>query len=176
MSEEQKEVDFSELSFEERIEAVNKRLDNQPGRISDPRELLDLKGETMYLVTSPFGKDQDIGNCFILTWDIGTVTDHRGNLVERDRALAFDDDEKYLCGSHSNSDHFLSLKDFNIVPNSYNNHSAFRTKAEADAYAMYRKMCFAEDPSIAELEGDYAHWFTQEDVDRLLKSEKEANS
>lgn len=176
MSETENEVDFSQLTFEERIIEVDKRLENQPGRISNPKELLDLQGETVYLVTSPFGKDKNIGNCFILTWEVGVVSDHRGKLVKKNKPLTFNNDEKYICSNYSNPDHFISLKDFNIVPNSYNNHGAFKTKEEANAYAMYRKMCYEEDPSINELEGDYAHWFTKEDVDRLLKSEQQANS
>lgn len=167
------EKDFSDLTFDERIEVVDKRLGNQPGRIKDPRELLKLTGETIYLVTSPFGKDQDIGTSFTLTWEVGKVEDHRGNPITEDQEPSFDDDEKYICYGHADTKSALSLRDFNIVPNSYNNTAAFAKKQHADAYAMYRKMMFAEDTSIAELEGGYAHFFNNDDIKRLLKAEKE---
>ena len=167
------EKDFSDLTLEERIDSVNKRLGNQPGRITDPRELLKLTGQTIYLVTSPFGKDQDIGTSFILTWEVGKVADHRGNEVTEDAELSFDDDQKYICYGYNDTKSALSLRDFNIVPNSYNNTAAFAEKQHADAYAMYRKMMFAEDTSIAELEGGYAHYFNQDDIKRLIKAEKE---
>jgi len=165
--------DFSELTFEERIEVVNKRLGDQPGRITDPRDLLKLVGETIYLVTSPFGKDQDIGTSFTLTWEVGKVEDHRGNSVTEDAELSFNDDQKYICYGYNDEKSALSLRDFNIVPNSYNNTAAFARKQDADAYAMYRKMMYAEDTSIAELEGGYAHYFKNDDIKRLLKAEKE---
>jgi len=167
------EKDFSDLTLEERIDSVNKRLGNQPGRITDPRELLKLTGQTIYLVTSPFGKDQDIGTSFTLTWEVGKVEDHRGNPVTEDADLSFDDDQKYICYGYNDKKSALSLRDFNIVPNSYNNTAAFSEKQHADAYAMYRKMMFAEDTSIAELEGGYAHYFNQDDIKRLIKAEKE---
>ncbi len=165
--------DFSDLTFEERIEVVNKRLGNQPGRIKDPRELLKLVGETIYLVTSPFGKEQDIGTSFILTWEVGKVADHRGNAVTDNEEPSFSDDEKYICYGYNDKKSALSLRDFNIVPNSYNNTAAFARKQDADAYAMYRKMMFAEDTSIAELEGGYSHYFNNDDIKRLLKADKE---
>ncbi len=168
-----KDVEFSDLTFKERVEFVNKRLGNQTGRITDPRELLELTGQTIYLVASPFGKDQDIGTTFTLTWEVGKVEDHRGNPINKDQDLSFDDDEKYICFGYKETDAALSLRDFNIVPNSYNNTAAFAEKQHADAYAMYRKMMFAEDTSIAELEGGYAHYFKSDDIKRLIKAEKE---
>lgn len=168
-----KDVEFSDLTYDERVKFVNKRLGNQTGRITDPRELLDLTGQTIYLVASPFGKDQDIGTTFTLQWEVGKVEDHRGNAISRDKELTFEDDEKYICYGYKDTDAALSLRDFNIVPNSYNNTAAFAEKQHAVAYAVYRKMTFVEDTSIAELEGGYAHYFKTDDIKRLLKAEKE---
>ena len=165
-------VEFSDLPLEDRIRLVDERIGDHPDRIKHPYDLLDLYGETIYLVVSPFGKDQEIGNCFLLTWEVGKVMEHRGAPVSKDVPLTFDDDEKYVCQGLSKTTNGISLKDFNIVPNSYNNHAAFTNAEAADAYAMFRKLQFMEDPSIAELEGDYAHWFTEEDIERLRKSEE----
>ena len=109
-------------------------------------------------------------------WAVGDVRDHRGNPVTVDAPLTFDDGEKYICFSAETPENGLSLKDFNVVPNSYNNHAIFTTKVAAEAYIMYRKMMFAEDQSIAELDGDYAPYFTKDDVTRLLKAEKSEES
>ena len=165
------ERDFSSLSFEEKVAVVDQRIGNQPDRIKHPHQLLDLTGKTIYLVMSPFGKDENIGTCFKLTWDVGEVKDHRGNLVEKDKELTFDNNERYLCHSYANSDNGLSMKDFNIIPNGYNNNAAFVTEESADAYIMYRKMMFPEDSSLQELEGDFAAYVTAEDIERLVKSE-----
>ena len=166
------EKDFSELTFVEKIASVDARTGDQPDRIKHPHDLLKLRGETIYVILSPFGKDDDIGTCFMIEWVVGEVKDHRNNLVTEDKELTFENGEKYICFSDETPENGLSLKDFNIVPNSYNNHAAFATKDAAEAYIMYRKMMFAEDQSIAELEGDYAPYFTSEDVSRLLKAEK----
>ena len=170
---EDKKVDFESLpTIHEKIEAVDERLGNQPDRIRHPHELLDLQGEKIFLVLSPFGKEQNIGTCFILDWEVGEVKDHRGSLVQKGVELAFGNDEKYVCYSSTNPDEGLSLRDLNIVPNNYNNHAAFLNKESAEAYAMYRKIAYAEDESIKELEGVYNHYFDVEDVKRLVKSEE----
>lgn len=170
------ERDFSELTLVERIASVDVRTGNQPDRIKHPYELLKLRDKTIYIVLSPFGKDDDIGTCFMFEWVVGEVTDHRGSPVTEDTELTFDNGEKYICFNGDKPENGLSLKDINIVPNSYNNHAVFITEEAAEAYAMYRKMMFAEDSSIAELEGDYAPFFTADDVARLLKAEKSEDS
>lgn len=167
------EINFSDLSYDEQVKEVDDRIGDHPERIKSPYELLDIKGQTIYLVVSPFGKEQEIGNCFLLTWEVGDVIEHRGEPLTLDTPLMFDNDQKYICYSFSSPDHGLSLKDFNIVPNTYNNHAAFTSEDAAHAYVLYRKLQFAEDPSISGLEGDYAHWFTKEDIARLRRSEEE---
>ena len=173
---EENEVDFGNLSLDEKIAQVEQRTGNQPDRVKHPYELLALLGKKVYIVLSPYGKDDNIGTCFMIEWDIGEIKDHRGNSVTVDTELTFDNGEKYICYSSEDTEHGISLKDFNVVPNSYNNHAVFTTLDAAEAYVMYRKMMFSEDQSIAELEGDYAPHFTTEDVDRLLKAEKSETS
>ncbi len=166
------ENDFANLTLVEKIKAVDERTGNQPDRIKHPYELLDLHGETLHIVLSPFGKEDNIGTCFMIDWVVGEVKDHRGNLVSKDLELVFDNDEKYVCFHNIDVEHGISLKDFNIIPNSYNNHLVFTTKEAAEAYVMYRKMIFQEDSSISELEGDYNPYFTTIDVDRFIKAEE----
>lgn len=170
------EIEFSDLTLEGRISAVDARTGDQPDRITHPHQLLDMKGNKIFIVISPFGKEDNIGTCFMIDWMVGEVRDHRGIMVMADVELTFDNGEKYICFSDDEPENGISLKDFNIVPNSYNNHAAFTTLEAAEAYVMYRKMIFAEDESIAELEGDYAAHFTKDDVARLLKAEKSEES
>ncbi len=170
------EKEFQDLTLEERMAKVDERTGDQPDRISHPHQLLDIRGQKMFIVLSPFGKEDNIGTCFMIEWDAGDIKDHRGIIVTKETVLSFDEGEKYICYSSSDPDNGISLKDFNIVPNSYNNHAVFTTLEAAEAYIMYRKMIFAEDQSIAELEGDYAAHFTTDDVARLLKAEQSESS
>ena len=168
---EENEVEFGDLTIEEKVKAVDDRIGNHDGRISDPRDLLGMEGNTIHMVISPFGKDNNLGNGIMLPWKVGKIADHRGNAVAEGSELTFDNGEKYVCYDFDDADKGISLKDFNIVPNSYNNHAAFISEEDANAYAMYRKMLFEEDTNIAELEGDYDPFFTGEDIERLVKSE-----
>jgi len=166
------EMDFSKLTLSEKIETVDERTGNQPDRIKHPYELLDLRGERLHIVLSPFGKENNIGTCFMIDWVVGDVKDHRGNEISKDIELSFDDDQKYICFHAEDNENGISLKDFNIIPNSYNNHLVFTTKEGAEAYSMYRKMIFKEDDSISELEGDYNPFFTTVDIERFNKAEE----
>ena len=170
------EVKFGDLTFEQKVEAVEARLGNQPGRIKTPHDLQKLHGQEVFMVLSPHGKDNNISNCFFDTWKVGKVMDHRGNEIQQDVPLSFDNDLKYVCSHYDEPKHIISLKDFNVVPNNYNNHAIFSSKEDADAYSLYRKMCFGDDESIAELDGSYAPFFTEDDMKNLCEAEDKARS
>lgn len=174
-------IEFDGLSFEEKIVAVDRRLNKVSnevtGRIRTPHELVPLQGQTIYLIISPHTTEKDIANCILLEWKVGTVQDHRGKLVEAGVPLSFENDEKYICLGGDNPDHIISLKDFNVVPNSYNNNAAFSTKDAAEAYSVYRKMMYPMDPNIAELASFDAdqtfYFFRRTDVERLIEAENQ---
>lgn len=169
----QTEVKFADLTLDQRIEAVNGRIGDHPNRISHPSQLLDLKGQTVYMVLSPFGKTENIGSAFLLEWVVGDIKDQLDNVITSGDEFVFDDEHRYLCYHDEQPDIGMSLRDINIVPNSYNNHAVFSEKESAEAYIMYRKMMFETDSSIEELEGDYVHYFTVEDIVRLRTIEEE---
>lgn len=172
MSDEEKS--FDDMTFDEQIQNVQNRLGSPEGMITDPRELLDHKGKKLYIVSSPFSNKENISNCFVDEWTIGVIQDQNGNLVEKDKELSFADNEKYICFSHAEPDHGISLKDFNVVPNSYNNNGIFPTEELANSYMVYRKMMHAEnhDQGIDDIRGNYDFWFTKTDVARLVEAEK----
>lgn len=163
---------FDELTDDEKIQAVDKRLGNHGNRLSHPKQLLDLNGETIHLVLSPFAKEQNISNCMLLTWRVGDVVDHYGNKITPDDQITFENDKIYLCTDYDDPNQYISLRDFNIVPNAYNNHAAFKDRSEFDAYSVYRKMCFNEDPGLSEIEGEYDYWVTTNELKEMIKAEK----
>lgn len=166
---------FSELSLDEKVAIIDERLGHQPDRISNPKDLLSLYGKTIYFVVSPFGDEEQIGNGTILSWDVGKVCKHTGELITEESEITLDNNEKYICFDHTNIENGVSLKDFNIIPNTYNNHAAFSSKNAAEAYVVYRKLQWSEDSNIKSLEGDYAHWFTVSDIERLNEAESKLN-
>ena len=123
--------------------------------IKDYTDLFALKGQTIHIVMSPFGKENDLGNAFHLEWVVGDVWEIEGG-----------EDSRYVLSD--GADHYISLKDMGVVANNYNNHATFATKQEADDYAAYRKATFEIDQSIEDVEGEYDPYFTMSDVDMLI--------
>lgn len=156
------------MSFGERVTYSDERLGDHPDRIKSPQELLKYKGQNVYIVVSPFGNDENIGTCFIWEWDVGNITDHHGKKVTRKLKIDLSAKNRYLCYGVTHEDCGISLKDYNVVPNNYNNNCIFSTKDAAEAYVMYRKLQYAEDQSIANIENKYSHFFTIEHVANLL--------
>jgi len=166
-------VEFTDLNFDERIAEVDIRIGDQPDRIKTPLELLPFYGTTVYIVVSPYGKEQNLGTCFIWEWDIGDIKDQHGNILREGDEIDVAAKKKFICYSHSSPDKGISLRDFNVYPNNYNNHCVFPTMDAAKAYVMYRKVQFMEDEGIARLDGEYSHHVTLDQVKRLLENEKQ---
>lgn len=166
---------FDDMNFMERVEDVDARLGDQPDRIRLPHELLDLEGQTVYMVISPQGQEKNLGTCFIWEWNVGRIQDHYGKALKADDEIDITSKAKYLCYSSTHTDRGISLQDFNIIPNNYNNHAVFAALESAEAYHLFRKLQFPEDEGIARLNNEYDPFFTQEHVDRLLKNEKKLN-
>lgn len=175
---------FSDLGFIERIAEVDKRIGDQPGRIKSPLDLLSLYGQMIYIVVSPYGKEQDLGTCFIWEWVVGEIKDQYGKILKESDEIDVEAKKKYICYSHPGSDqetntllnveHGISLRDFNINPNNYNNHCVFPTRELAEAYVLYRKLQFKEDEGIARLDGEYDFHVTIDQVKNLLQNEQTA--
>lgn len=165
-------VAFSDLNFVERITEVDRRIGDQPGRIKSPLDLLSLVGQTVYIVVSPYGKQQDLGTCFIWEWDIGEIKDQYGKVLKEGDEIDISSKKKYICYSYTSTEKGLSLRDFNVNPNNYNNHCMFSTRELAEAYVLYRKLQFMEDEGIARLDGEYSFFVTLEQVKNLLDNEQ----
>lgn len=170
--------EFSSLSLDERIATVGDRLGNQPDRITHPKELLSLRGEEIFIVISPFGDsgNEQIGNGTLLSIKVGDVKKHTGEQITEDSEISIDNDEKYLCFCYDNNESCISLRDFNIIPNSYNNHAVFTSEEAATAYMIYRKLQWEVDNNIMELEGDYTVFVTNDDINLLLDVEAKTKS
>lgn len=161
---------FSELSFQEQVDVVNDRLGAEHiDRIVTPQELLDLTGESIFVVLSPFGQEQDTGNGFVFEWVVGKIITQDFKEITSFDNVIINDDTKYIC-VHKEDDRYkpdfmaISLKDFNIIPNIYNNHSAFITLEGARSYVMYRKLKWKEDDVLIQLIGEYNYWMTKEQI------------
>ena len=167
-------ISFCDLTLVERIAEVDKRLGDQPDRIKSPLDLLPFTGQTIYIVVSPYGKEQDLGTCFVWEWDVGEIKDQHGDVLQESDEIDVVAKKKYICYSHTNPDKGLSLRDFNVYPNNYNNHCVFPSHESAKAYVLYRKLQFVEDAGIARLDGEYSHHVTLEQVAKLLENEQQA--
>lgn len=166
---------FSEMTLDERVAVVNKRFGGEhPDRISTPAELIEIIGKPIFFVMSPFGNNQDIGNGFLYEWVADRLEDKEGALIESADQVSLKDEEKYIC-INDNADIFkaLSIKDFNILPNTYNNHAAFSTKEGAEAYVMFRKLQWSEDTTVNELVNEYDFWMSDEQLKSTREKETE---
>lgn len=175
-------VDFTDLTLAERVAATNQRLGEHQGRISSIEELLEHQGEKIYMVVSPFGKsDQhDIGTCFIWEWSIGRVIDQYGQEMTSSAEVETPNEKgvyrRPILESATDPDNIISLKDFNVIPNNYNNHAVFVDQSKAHAYLMYRKVSFDEMKTLEKLDGEYPYWFTHEHIKKFAEMEDQISS
>lgn len=185
-NETEQEEEFKDLTLEERIEHVNNRLGGDHNRIQTLNELAALEGETIYLLLSPMGdtgnstdsKGGQVANCFFFTWKVGSVEDHRGNIITPESNITIDNNEKYLCYHYGDEegmeDCTFSCKDWNIVPNCYNNHAAFRNEEDMRQYMTYRKMAYELDDKIDEIDPHrFPFWLTRSEIEEMRRIEKE---
>ena len=100
---------FDDMNFMERVEDVDDRLGNQPDRIRLPHELLDLEGQTVYMVISPQGQEKNLGTCFIWEWNVGKIQDHYGHPLKVDDKIDISSKAKYLCYSSTHTERGISL-------------------------------------------------------------------
>lgn len=159
---------FDTLTLDERIDVVAEKMGGMhPDRISTVPELMALRGETVYLVISPYGQEQDLGNGFIYEWVVGDIT-----TPDRTPIDTFDgtmvDDVKLICeylDDDPDADYrAISLKDFNVIPNNHNNHCVFSSKDGIEAYIVFRKLKYDEDVNLTEIKDEYDYWVRDEQI------------
>jgi len=164
--------DFSKMSLSDRIQVVNERIGgDHPDRITQPNEVIDMIGKNVYFVISPLSQERNIGNATIYEWMVDRITSNDGTVIENVNQISLDDDERYICINDNIELKALSLKDFNIIPNIYNNHAAFISKEGAEAYAIFRKLQWAEDDSLSQLMHEYDFWITDEQLKNIQENE-----
>lgn len=179
---------FYKLSLTERMEEVDERMGGaHPDRISTVQDLIDLRGETAFVILSPFGQEQNIGNGFIYEWKIGNVTTPDRTPVTTTDDIDLDD-VKLICEFLMNDGiidghdirevgtfyeeieveeyQAISIKDFNVIPNNHNNHGIFSTLDGAEAYAIYRKLKWSEDENLTEIRNEYPFWIKDDEDDK----------
>jgi len=154
---------FADMTLSEQIQVVNDRfMGNHPDRITQPSELFNVLGETVYIVLSPFGKDQDIGNGYIFDMSIDEIRSKDGEILNNYDVLSIDSLENPVCICNDDEFKALCLRDLNIIPNIYNNHAAFTTRDGAEAYAMFRKIQWLEEQSLIDMSNEFDFWMTDE--------------
>lgn len=161
---------FYALSLAERVDAVNEKIGGiHPDRVSTVQELIDLYGKTVYIVLSPYGQEQDIGNGFIHEWVVGRITTPAPDKTPID---VFDesmvDTTKFVCEYLSDDPNAeyraTAIKDFNVIPNNHNNHCMFSSLEGVEAYVLYRKLKWDEDENLIEIKSEYDFWITDDSV------------
>ena len=154
---------FYALSLTERVDAVNEKMGGiHPDRISTVQDLIDLYGKTVYLVLSPHGQEQNLGNGFIHEWIVGRITTSEKMPISIFDELTVDD-VKYVCEFLTDNPEdyrAISIKDFNVIPNNHNNHCIFTSLEGVEAYAIYRKLKWQEDENLTQISGEYDFWIT----------------
>lgn len=178
-----KQKEFKELTPLQQIHAVNDRIgltesndstETYPaGRIQTPQDLLSLVGTTICLVISPISKNANVGNCLFLEWLVGAVVDIDEKPLTEESGFNTDDGQIILLKDTDKND-YISIKDFNIIPNAYNNHAAFIDRDSANSYALYRKMKFEVDDQIAEIvDNSYRYRISGDDIEKFQKADEE---
>ena len=174
MTESDTSVSFNSLSFDERVVEVENRIGDQPDRIKSPFDLLKLKGQRIFCVVSPFGNEEaDIGTCFMVEWTVGEIKDQYGIPLEQVNDIDLSAKKKYICWSATEPKHGLSIRDFNIIPNNFNNHCAFTDKDSAESYMFFRKLQFTVDLALDQASEKYPYYVTIEDVAKMLEIEQQ---
>lgn len=163
------EKSFTAMDFAERVAYTDERIGDHPDRIKSPKDLLKLKGQNIYVVVSPFGTEQNTGTCFIWEWDVGEITDQHNKKVTTKLKIDPFAKKRYICFGKTHTECGLSLKDYNVMPNNYNNNCIFTNRDAAEAYIMYRKLQYAEDKSLTNIEDKYNHFFTIDHVAEMLR-------
>jgi len=160
---------FSNLSYNERVDSVNQRLNKPIGRITSIDELLKLTNNSLYIVLSPMTNDGNVSNTLIINWELGKIEDEFGNIITK-----FNNDEQityfiyHLDSKHNHK--ALECKDLNIMPNNYNNHAVFNKIGDAKSYAVQRKMTYTLSHNLDDLDilsnEDVRVWITRDEIQK----------
>jgi hypothetical protein len=150
------------------ISELESRIGHQNSRISSVREFFNLKGEEVWLVTSPMEIENKTqiayGNSFLNSWVVDDIYYEDGS------KLSFSDIDnihhdfirengtlilptplytphatKHKIKNDVEYRYLISLIDYNIIPNKHTNHAVFTDKTSAVAYQIWLKMMYSSD-------------------------------
>jgi hypothetical protein len=143
-------------TIDEGLARLEERIGQHRGRISTMAELLALKGEKIWLVSSPIdhnsgNEPECTGSSFLISWTVGEIFDSKGKIVADSKEFPkgknipkmsyFNNDSVRTWDEDGETKHLIiSLRDYNVIPNHYTNHAAFTTENDANNYRMWLKM------------------------------------
>jgi len=135
---------------------LTERIGEHDGRVATLREVLELRGQTVWIVTCPIDRENDdepkyIGTSFISPWVVGELIDENGKEVSSPRNLPTKNvpkeryfifhDTKINTKDDKELRVLLNLKDYNVIPNdNTSNHALFITEEDASKYRMWLRM------------------------------------
>lgn len=171
-------INFSEQTLEERIATVDARLNDPVGRIRTVGELIDHRGQPIFIVSSPIAEARNVSNSYCFEWKVGSVEDSYGKIMSKDDVPDISNRIKYLIYHHDDNNKAMECKDTNIIPNNYNNHAVFHNYEDAQAYMVLRRMSFAESAQLKRKEqlkniDKIRIWLTREEIELFVNSRNE---
>lgn len=131
---------FTDLSYDQKVQQVDKRMNYPSGRIRTIHEMVTLYGTTIYIVGAMIFTENsnNISTPAIYEWKVGNVEDIYGNHVQLNTVIS--DKLLYFIFHYDDNDYALECQDINIIPNLYNNHAVFSNKDDANAYVIQHHM------------------------------------
>lgn len=145
----------------DKLHNLESRIGKQRNRISSVSEFMGLRGNMIWLVTSPVEiKDNRIkcfGNSFLNTWIVNDIYDIMGNKMchetiknteYSDLITPIGDSTKNKIKDGIEYRMIISLLDYNIIPNTSTNHAAFLDEKSAINYRMWLRMNYQSDSML----------------------------
>lgn len=132
------------------------RIGEHTGRVATLKDILELRGQEVWIVTCPIDRENDeqpkyIGTSFISPWTVGELINETGKEITSPRNLPKKNvpTERYFIfhetKTYEKEDKILrvllNLKDYNVIPNdNTSNHAVFLTEDDASKYRMWLRM------------------------------------
>lgn len=150
------------------LSELESRIGQQRNRISSIYEFISLKGQEVWLVTSPMDVENRTqlvyGNSFLNSWIVDDIYNEDGvkinpfDLTEYNLNMTRDGDKLIMPVSlytphgtkiKKNDEveyrYIISLTDYNVIPNRHTNHAIFKDKLSAISYQTWLKMVYPSD-------------------------------
>jgi hypothetical protein len=152
--------------YSDAVEELEGRIGKHNGRIKHVREIPELEGQKVWLVTAPIdnreGQLISIGTSFLLPYTVGTLFDEKGKRYTKDSigdlplnkmpasSFFLSDGQRKWVDAESKRELrcVISMKDYNVLPLAMTNSAIFTSEEDAQKYRLWLKMVFEPNPHL----------------------------